>query len=97
MKFYRSLRNFIISLKTSLGNKSKFASRQWRIEYCSKAFDAFLKEKGIIHQLTVSSNPAQNGVAEMINRTIVESARSMLTHSNMPNVFWGEVVNTAVY
>ena len=55
------------------------------VEYCSKAFEAYLKEHGISHQLTVPYNPAQNGVAERMNRTIVESARSMLSHSNLSN------------
>ena len=32
-----------------------------------------------------------------MNRTVVESARSMLSRSNMPNEFWAEAVNTAVY
>ena len=66
-------------------------------EYCSKSFDAYLKEKGIIHQTTVPYNPAQNGVAERMNRTIVEAARSMMSHSKMPMEFWAEAVNTAVY
>ena len=63
-------------------------------EYCSKAFDAYLNENGITHQLTV---PAQNGVAKQMNRAVVESARSMLSHSNMPNEFWAEAVNTVIY
>ena len=54
-------------------------------KYCSKAFEAYLKEHGISHQLTVPYNPAQNGVAERRNRTVVESARSMLSHSNLSN------------
>ncbi len=32
-----------------------------------------------------------------MNRTIVESARSMLFHSNTPTELWAEVVNTVVY
>ena len=36
-------------------------------EYCSKAFDAYLKENRITHQLTVPYNPAQNGVPERMN------------------------------
>jgi hypothetical protein len=66
-------------------------------EYCSNAFDTYLKERGITHQLTAPYNPAQNGVAERMNRTIVESARSMLFHSNTPTELWAEAVNTAVY
>ena len=36
-------------------------------------------------------------MAERTNRTVVESARSMLAHSNIPNEFWAETVNIAVY
>ena len=66
-------------------------------EYCSKEFESFLKENGIVHQLTVPYNPAQNGVAERMNRTVMESARAMMSHSNLPNQFWVEAVNTSVY
>ena len=61
-------------------------------EYCSKAFEVYLKEKGITHQLTVPYNPAQNGVAQRMNRTIVESVRSLLLHSNTPTELWAEAV-----
>ena len=53
-------------------------------EYCSTEFELFLKENGIVHQLTVPYNPAQNGVAERMNRTVMESARAMMSHSNLP-------------
>ena len=66
-------------------------------EYCSTEFESFLKENGIVHQLTVPYNPAQNGVAERMNRTVMESARAMMSHSNLPNQFWAEAVNTSVY
>ena len=66
-------------------------------EYGSKIFDAYMKEKGIVHQTTVPYNPAQNGVSERMNRTIVETALSMMSQSKMPMEFWAEAVNTAVY
>ena len=66
-------------------------------EYTSKEFETFLKNNGITHQLSVPYNPAQNGVAERMNRTIVESTRSMLSHAQMPNEFWAEAANTSVY
>ena len=66
-------------------------------EYTSKLFDAYLKEKGIIHQTTLPNNPAQNGAAERTNRTIMETARTMVCHANVPQKFWAEAVNTAVY
>ena len=47
--------------------------------------------------MTVPYNPAQNGIDEGMNRTIVKSAQSMLLHSNTPTELWAEAVNTAVY
>ena len=61
-------------------------------EYCSKEFESYLKEKGIVHQTTVSYNPAQNGVPERMNRTLVESARLMMSHANMTIEFWAELL-----
>ena len=66
-------------------------------EYLSKAFHAFCVEKGISHQLTNPYTPEQNGVSERLNRTIVESVRSMLIHSNLPLKFWANAVHCAVY
>ncbi|GKF52254.1 ribonuclease H-like domain-containing protein [Tanacetum coccineum] len=38
-----------------------------------------------------------NGVAERMNRTLIEAARSMLADSHLPTTFWAEAVNTACY
>ena len=66
-------------------------------EYCSKEFEMFLKENGIVHQLTVPYNPAQNGVVERMNRTVTELARTMMSHASLRNQFWAEALNTSVY
>ena len=66
-------------------------------EYLSSEFKKFLKIKGIKHELTVPYSPQQNGVAERMNRTLVETARAMLSHSSMPKVYWAEAVANAVY
>ncbi len=66
-------------------------------EYLSKEFQTYLASKGIEHQLTVPHSPQQNGVAERLNRTLVESARAMLSHSNLANIFWAEAISTAAY
>ena len=66
-------------------------------EYVSNKFDSYLKEEGIHHELTVPKIPEQNGVAERLNRTLVEIARSMLLDAKLPKKYWGEAVCTAVY
>ena len=66
-------------------------------EYGSKLFETYLKEKGVFHQTTVPHNPAQSGVSERMNRTLVETARLMMSHAKMPVEFWAEAISTAAY
>lgn len=47
--------------------------------------------------MTNPYNPAQNGVSERKNRTLVEAAHSMLKAAQLPNEFWAEAINTACY
>ena len=66
-------------------------------EFVSKEFDAYLASKGIRHELTIAHTPQQNGVAERMNRTLLESSRAMLCHAGLPNHHWAEAVGTAAY
>ena len=66
-------------------------------EYITGEFESYLKLKGIRHELTVPHIPEQNGVAERMNRTLMESARSMLAHAGLPHCYWAEAVSTAAY
>ena len=86
---------------TMMENKTDLRGRAIRTdnggEYTSQYFKKFFAGKGIAHQLTNLYTPEQNGVSERLNRTLVESTRSMLIHAKMPLKFWAEAVNTAVY
>lgn len=66
-------------------------------EYLSDEFKEYLKLKGIYHELMVPYSPQQNGVAERINRTLMESARSMMSHAKLPDKYWAEAIATAAY
>ncbi|KAH9770761.1 hypothetical protein KPL71_012475 [Citrus sinensis] len=67
------------------------------LEYCSKEFDEFCREKGIARHKTVRHTPQQNGLAERMNRTLVEKVRCMLFSANLSKHFWAEAVTTAAY
>ena len=67
------------------------------LEYLSKDFDAFCLEKGIRRHRTVPANPQQNGVAERMNRTLLERVRCLLSSSGAGKHFWAETVSTAAY
>ena len=66
-------------------------------EYISSEFHTYLKSRGIRHEPTIAYTPEQNGVAERLNRTLVEAARSMICHAGLNSNYWGEAVVTAAY
>ncbi|GJR73578.1 ribonuclease H-like domain-containing protein [Tanacetum coccineum] len=56
-----------------------------------------LPSKGIKQEYSNARTPQQNGVAERMNRTLIEAARTMLADSLLPTTFWAEAVSTACY
>ena len=63
----------------------------------SREFESYLQLKGIHHELSAPYTPAQNGVAERINRTLMESACAMMSQTGLPERYWAEAVATAIY
>lgn len=63
----------------------------------SKEFEGYLMTEGVCHELTIPKTPEQNGVAERMNRTLVEATRAMLVGANLPHRFWAEGLSTATY
>ena len=66
-------------------------------EYINEQFKNFLKSNGILHQRTSPYTPEQNGVAERMNRTLMERVRCMLIDSQLSSKFWAEAASTAAY
>ena len=66
-------------------------------EFTSSEFEVHLRAEGVRHELIIPKNPEQNGVAERMNRILVETVRSMLCHANLSHRFWGEALSTAAY
>ncbi|RVW36510.1 Retrovirus-related Pol polyprotein from transposon TNT 1-94 [Vitis vinifera] len=66
-------------------------------DYSRSPFTSFMSHHGILHQSSYAHTPQKNGVAERKNRHLVETARTILLHSNVPFRFWGDAVLTACY
>ncbi|GJY90859.1 retrovirus-related pol polyprotein from transposon TNT 1-94 [Tanacetum coccineum] len=66
-------------------------------EFKNRVMNQFCEMKGIKRESSVARTPQQNGVAERKNRTLIETARTMLADSKFPITFWAEAVNTACY
>ena len=52
-------------------------------EYFFAPFTSFMSQHGIIHQSSCAHTPQQNKVVERKNRHLVETARTLLLHSNV--------------
>ncbi|KAJ7005746.1 hypothetical protein NC653_005156 [Populus alba x Populus x berolinensis] len=59
-------------------------------------FEKYCREHGIKLEKIVPKTPQQNGVAERMNRTIVERIRCVLSHAKLPKSFWGEAMKSTV-
>lgn len=66
-------------------------------EYTSNEFEMYLKKEGIVHEKTIPYTPEQNGLAERMNRTLIETIRTMLADSNVSKSLWAEAISTASY
>ena len=68
-----------------------------KAKYDNAIFQKILKEESITYEPSAPYTQNQNGISECMNRTIMEKARSMLLEADLPESFWAEAVNTAVY
>jgi len=66
-------------------------------EYVNHNFVEFFRTKGILHEMSCSQTPQQNGVAERKNRHILETARALLFGAQVPGRYWSDSITTAVY
>jgi transposase InsO family protein len=65
-------------------------------EYMSKHFESYLKTKGIHHEITMLNTPQHNGVAERLNRTLIEKVHTMLSDAKLPKSYWFDALEYAV-
>nr|GEY26009.1 hypothetical protein [Tanacetum cinerariifolium] len=94
---------FVLSLDFNLTDESQATldeSMLWHRRLGYKNINKLVKDnlvRGIRREFSVARTPQQNGVAERINRTLIEAARTMLADSKLPTTFWVEAVNIACY
>lgn len=79
------------------GIKIKILHSDGGREYKSHNFDSYLATKGIQRRFTVHDTPEHNGVAERLNRTLLEKVRAMLHAAGPPKNLWGEALKHAVW
>ncbi|GJW70585.1 putative ribonuclease H-like domain-containing protein [Tanacetum coccineum] len=82
------LKTFIRQIENQLNQKVKIIRSDNGTEFKNRVMLEFCGEKGIKQEFSNARTPQQNGVAERMNRTLIEAARTMLADSHLPTTFW---------
>ena len=89
-------KNYIAHLKTQGKNPHTIRSDCSK-EFMNETLSTWCAKQGIDVQLTASYSPAQNGIAEQMNHTLVELAWAMLASSKLPKFLWEYAIEHAAY
>lgn len=84
-------------VETQTGHKLKKLRVDGGKEYINEPFKKVLLESGMQLDVTAAYSPSQNGIAERLNRTLVERARAMLHAHKLPYFLWTEAIAYATY
>ena len=79
-------------VENQTGRKIKVLRYDNGTEYQNDQFSIFCKKEGISRHFTVRDTPQQNGVAERMNRTLLEKVRCMLSNAGFGKQFLVEAV-----
>ena len=74
----------MVKIETSL--KVKCLRSNNEREYIDREFSEYCVSQRIRIEKTIPGTPQQNGVAERMNRTLNERARSMTLHAGLPKL-----------
>jgi hypothetical protein len=91
---FKQYKSFV---ETQTGQKLKKLRVDGGGEFLSKEFKKFLLDNGIQLDITAPYSPSQNGIAERLNRTLVEHACTMIHQNGLPYSLWREAVAYAMY
>jgi transposase InsO family protein len=94
---FNTFKQFRVMVEKRTGRTIKCLRMDNGGEFTSLEFEKYCKEVGIIRHKTTVYTPQQNGVAECMNMTLLERARSMLNNANLHQELWEEAVSTAFY
>ncbi|GJU35103.1 retrovirus-related pol polyprotein from transposon TNT 1-94 [Tanacetum coccineum] len=94
---FEKFKHWKILIENQTGRKIKRLRTDNGLEFCSREFNDFCRDEGIARHYTVRYTPQQNGVAERMNRTLLERTRCQLLNAGLDRSFWAEALNTACY
>lgn len=94
---FMAFKHFKTEVEKETGRCIKVIRTDNGLEFVNKVFLKYCKDEGIVMHNTIVRSPQQNGVAERMNRTLVERTRCMLSNAGVGKELWAEAINTACY
>lgn len=92
-----ALKKYINEASVQTQSKVQIIRSDNGLEFKNTGVKLLCESEGIIQEFSAPFTAQQNGEIERANRTIIETARTMLSSSKLPLSLWGEAVLTAVY
>ena len=93
----RHLQTYILHSEPETGHYVKILCRDGGGEYTGSTLIKWLDGKGIKHKLTTPDTPQHNGIAEHMNRTLLDKVQSMLTDAELPDTYWYDTLTYATH
>lgn len=66
-------------------------------KYINRETELICSRTGVVYTTTSSYNPQSNGMAERMNRTLLDKVRSILSHVSLGKKFWTGALHHAAY
>jgi len=82
------LKEWITCSKIETGEKANLLRTDGGGEYMGMEFQEWLRSREMHHEVTNANTPQENGVAECLNRTILEMMRTIMHKSDLPKNLW---------
>jgi transposase InsO family protein len=92
---FEKFKEFKTEVENQLNKSIKALRSDHGGEYLSYEFTMYLRECGIVSQLTPPGMPQWNGISERRKRTLLDIIRSMMSNTTLPKMFWGHALETA--
>ena len=86
-----------ILVENQIGKKLKKLRTDNGLELCNQRFDKYCADEGVMRHRTIRLTPQQNGLAERMNKILMERVRCMLVQTKLPKSLWAEILLTACY
>ena len=94
---FSTFKDWKTMIEKQTGRQVKCLPTDNGLESCFDEFNTLCEKVGIVRHHTFCHTPQQNGVGELMNRTLIEKVRCMLSNAQLTKSFWAEATSTSCY